>query len=215
MKPRENAVNTQPFAQADTVAPEVEVSAIVVQPEVPEEAEMEVILEESEGTPLGLSPGQNLESQPHEEVPQVENGPIVAQTPLLDSLAAMLRDSKGEPVEPISFDGLLTNDGAADAGKAIYEGVQRAERPTIAEIEDALGRQGSEGVELKPNGEVVIRPSLGEQDNGEYNLVVSIREGYIEGIKQQAESDNQTPEEWVSVKLAEYLEQWWFANGQR
>lgn len=56
--------------------------------------------------------------------------------------------------------------------------------------------------------------TLGQQPDGSYKLVVAVPEGYIEGVKSQAELDNMTPEDWVSQKLAEYFEQWWFAPKQ-
>lgn len=58
-------------------------------------------------------------------------------------------------------------------------------------------------------------PLLGQRQDGTYGVVIGIAEGYIEGVKQQAESDNMTIEAWLEQKLNEYLEQWWFAAGQR
>ena len=67
---------------------------------------------------------------------------------------------------------------------------------------------------LRPGDIIETIPLLGQQPDGSYKLVVAIPEGYIEGVKTQAELDNMTPEEWVSFRLAEYFEQWWFAQGQ-
>lgn len=54
--------------------------------------------------------------------------------------------------------------------------------------------------------------SLGQQPNGTFGLVISVPEGYIEGIKLQAQLDNMTTEEWVSFRLGEYLESWFYGK---
>lgn len=48
--------------------------------------------------------------------------------------------------------------------------------------------------------------SLGEQLNGDFKTVVTIQEGYIEGVRQWAEADGKTMEEWLSDFIAGYLE---------
>lgn len=53
------------------------------------------------------------------------------------------------------------------------------------------------------------RDWIGPQPNGDYGIVIQIKEGYWSGIQSQAESDNMTPEEWVTMRLAEYLDNWW------
>ena len=50
--------------------------------------------------------------------------------------------------------------------------------------------------------------SLGDQPDGTHNMLVKIQEGYIEPIRQWAEQDGKTPEEWVTDALASYLETW-------
>ena len=57
--------------------------------------------------------------------------------------------------------------------------------------------------------------TLGELPTGEYRATVRIAEGYTEGAKQQAESDGVSLEDWLTIQLNAYLEQWWFANGPR
>lgn len=51
--------------------------------------------------------------------------------------------------------------------------------------------------------------NLGEQPDGTFKIVVTIPEGYIESIRQQAEVDHETIEEWASKNYSEYLEGWW------
>jgi hypothetical protein len=50
--------------------------------------------------------------------------------------------------------------------------------------------------------------SLGEQENGSYKLVTTIPEGYVEAVRQWAEGDGVTMEEWVDRQLSAYLENW-------
>lgn len=54
--------------------------------------------------------------------------------------------------------------------------------------------------------------TLGQQPNGTFKLAVAVPEGYIEGIKLQAQLDNMTTEEWVSFRLGEYLESWFYGK---
>jgi hypothetical protein len=51
--------------------------------------------------------------------------------------------------------------------------------------------------------------TVGPREDGTFGIVVSIAEGYMEGIRQQAASDRMTPEAWVTQRLEEYLETWW------
>lgn len=66
--------------------------------------------------------------------------------------------------------------------------------------------------DLRPGDIVETIPIFGQQPNGTFGLVVSIPEGYIEGIKLQAKLDNMTTEEWVSFRLGEYLESWFYGK---
>jgi hypothetical protein len=54
-----------------------------------------------------------------------------------------------------------------------------------------------------------VKAGLGERPDGTYGLVVTIPEGMIEPIREQAKSDKISAEEWVSTRLTEYLESWW------
>jgi hypothetical protein len=83
----------------------------------------------------------------------------------------------------------------------------KAEAKSITEIEAAMN--GGSRVELKPNGEIVIGGTVGERSDGTFGMVLTIAEGYIDPIRQQADSDGVTPEEWVSQRFNEYLETWW------
>jgi hypothetical protein len=65
-----------------------------------------------------------------------------------------------------------------------------------------------------PSAQERLSADLGEQRDGTYKLPVAIREGYWEGVKLQAELDNVTPEEWCSIRLGEYLENFFFPPTQ-
>lgn len=75
--------------------------------------------------------------------------------------------------------------------------------PSIAELEKLLEARGE--VRIEPDGTVRSYP-IGERTDGSYGLVVGIREGMIEGIRQWAEADRKTPEEWLSDLIGEYLD---------
>ena len=50
---------------------------------------------------------------------------------------------------------------------------------------------------------------LGQQSDGTFKLVLSVDEGYIESIKQEAESNGMTAEQWCSQQFNFFLESWW------
>jgi hypothetical protein len=62
------------------------------------------------------------------------------------------------------------------------------------------------------NGKIeFVDGDLGQQEDGTFKIVVTIREGLISPIEQQAEADRQTSEEWVSERFGEWLDSWWAA----
>ena len=85
--------------------------------------------------------------------------------------------------------------------------IPRDQLPTIAELEEAMANGAK--VDLQPDGRVIITQPLGEQPDGTFKIVVTIPEGYISSIQQQADSDHETPEQWVSKNFAGWLESWW------
>lgn len=54
--------------------------------------------------------------------------------------------------------------------------------------------------------------ALGPQANGDYGVVVVIKEAMVSGVLGQAEMDGVSPTEWMSTRLGEYLEQWFFGR---
>lgn len=55
----------------------------------------------------------------------------------------------------------------------------------------------------------VMEPALGQQADGTYKLVLTVQEGYAESIKQEAEANGRTPEEWCSEQFNFFIESWW------
>lgn len=75
-----------------------------------------------------------------------------------------------------------------------------------------------EGLGVRPSEEFDLPwspPQMGQLDNGEYRHTVRIAESYVEGAKQQAAADNMSLEDWLSLQLNTYLEQYWWANGPK
>ena len=244
MKPRENTVNIQPSAQADTVAPEVEVSADAVQPEASEEVELEQVLGESEGTPLGLSSLQNLDSQPQEEKLEVENTPIVAQEAVFepfpavpqeafDTLEDLMKKSEEvsgagpqftvKPIPGREYSDLTPTTEAALARSVYQDGKSEPEVDKVTVYRRTPDEQYFEvsgGYDITfdaVNSAVQIRQPeiMGQLPNGDYRATVRIAEVYVEGCKQQAESDGISLEDWLTGHLGSYLENWWGAPGAR
>jgi hypothetical protein len=244
MKPRENTVNIQPSAQADTVAPEVEVSADAVQPEASEEVELEQVLGESRGEGLGLSPVQNLDSQPQEEEPEAEKAPIVAQEAVfeslptvpqeafdtLEALMAKSQEATGvgpeftvKPIPGREYSDLTPTTEAALARSVYQDGKSEPEVDKVTVYRQTTDGQYAEfpgGYDITfdaVNSAVQIRQPeiMGQLPNGDYRATVIITEVYVEGCKQQAESDGISLEDWLTGHLGSYLENWWGAPGAR
>lgn len=109
----------------------------------------------------------------------------------------------------------VLNDGK---GSAFSQGKQYAISIDHASNEDrtcaAVIRMGENGTPDELVEMMNLKP-LGELPNGEYRATVRVGEGYIEGIKSQAEADGVSLEDWLTQQLQERLEQWFFAAGAR
>jgi len=58
-------------------------------------------------------------------------------------------------------------------------------------------------------------PPVGPRPDGTFGMVVTIPEGMIEPIREQAQSDGITPEQWVSLRLQECFDVWWYPTKGR
>jgi hypothetical protein len=208
MKPREGVEVPK---ESPTAA---EVSGVEVQPEVPEEAVLEGVDGNSEGGTLRLEGVQILDSQPQKEgesAENPENGVIVAQSEgfepvpavsqeAFDTLEAIMKESKAAT-------GATKNEPEVIPpwhGKMMDEALAALKDP----IRTVLATTTMEGV-------VTEEVQMGELPNGEYRATVRLAEGFVEGAKQQAEADGISLEDWLTLQLNAYLEQWWMAPGPR
>jgi hypothetical protein len=90
--------------------------------------------------------------------------------------------------------------------KAITEGDRL---PTIADLEEAMEKAGQNAVQIEPDGTVRFPlAGIGPQPNGDYGVVVTVPEQMVSGVLGQAELDGVSPSEWLSVRLADFLEGW-------
>jgi len=98
-----------------------------------------------------------------------------------------------EPAKPTAED----LDAAAEQGGYPF-------KPTIAELEAAI--ESVAAIEILPNGNVVVKPQLGEQPNGDFIWPVTVKEGYANAVREWAESDGITVEEWLSNIITQNIE---------
>lgn len=167
----------------------------------------QVVSEPQTGVEVGTQTGDTLEA---ENVQNLES-PVGVENPLS---VAQVGQGEAPEVVTTNLEDLMRD--SVDAMSA--ETLERAKQnhplmvttgPSIAEIEDLMSRRGSENVRLEPNGEVIVTPVLGQQADGTFKMVVTIAEGYIDPIKEVAEGDRITPEEWINTRLQEIMDTWW------
>ncbi len=65
-----------------------------------------------------------------------------------------------------------------------------------------------EMLEDLPPGKITVVDMLGQQLDGSFRVAVRLEEGYIEPVRQWAEAEGITVEEWCSRQLSHYLETW-------
>jgi hypothetical protein len=106
--------------------------------------------------------------------------------------------------------GIIGSSGLVIPSAAEVAAIENGERlPTIADLEAALER--GDKVDIKPDGTVSIT-AAGPQPNGDYGVLVVVKEPMVSGVLGQAEMDGVSPSEWLSVRVAEYLEGWFFGK---
>lgn len=142
-----------------------------------------------------ITPGSDFAKGVEQETAGFQEAPEGMDTPPSDAAFARLQQLVGE------------NPVVAEGAKSRFTPSGLIASATIEDIEELIGRVP---VHIAPDGQVTAFP-IGQRSDGTFGLVVSIPEGLIEPIRQQAESDRVSPEEWVSTRLVEYLESWWSA----
>ena len=215
-------------------------SVAVGREEAPIEGEIEAVSGIAEGGNHDFSSRQNSDStgpEVGEEVSispkAVESAPIVARNefsePLpavsqeaFDSLAAMMKASENltgadpqftvKPIPGREYSNLMGPTEEQLARAIYYEGKSDGGKEIRSSIIYEMGVDVATGSERVVTNKVT---PLGELPNGEYRSTVRVGEGYIEGIKAQAEADGQSLEDWLTFQLQERLEQWFFAAGAR
>jgi hypothetical protein len=78
----------------------------------------------------------------------------------------------------------------------------------IIEIPSGIWQIDPAGQEWANIGAIRFESRLGLQPDGSYKIVTTIPEGYWQAVKDWAESDGATPEEWINRQLSGYLENW-------
>jgi hypothetical protein len=104
-----------------------------------------------------------------------------------------------------------------------FEEAEKIKKQYVIGVDCAAGEDHGAAavVRLGANGaadelvEMLDLKPIGELATGEYRATVRLAEGYVEGAKQQAEADGISLEDWLTLQLNAYLEQWWMAPGPR
>ena len=150
----------------------------------------------------GKAPVQNLDPA---DDPAVMDQLVEKMTPILaEGIAGESKHDEG--INPRTFIKPPTGEEIRDSG-----GVEMVRLMSREEVE----RRYPAYVLDKDGSVRRLEPQMGELPSGEYRHTVRIAESYVEGAKQQAEADNMTLEDWLSLQLNTYLEQWWFAAGPK
>jgi hypothetical protein len=188
-----------------------------------------------EGPPAG-HPSAGLSSGPDAEL-EVQPPPNLAEPagtqfqpppdPGLSALEELLKASNQQNTELAQTDPAFMNSPKPSAFDLVTDplgimgiifptpeevaAIENGDRlPTIAELEAVL-ESGSK-VDIKPDGGVKVTPGIGPQPNGDYGIVVTVPEQLVSGVLGQAELDGVSPSEWLTVRLGEYLSQWFFGK---
>jgi len=227
------------FNADENGGPDYDLSAVAGQNEVPKTADLEPKnlisdpkIPASEGVPLEGEFSQVLEISETPKIPTDEGenraeltqeAPKIApETPELPPELEALREQMAGG-EFVAFTGISGEESQARlerlmaGGSPSPEEVGSAIRAATPEEVAELTKVQSGGYDLKFEGDklkIFAAPPrevlTGERPDGTYGLVVTIPEGMIEPIREQAASDGISPEEWVTMRLVEVLETWWY-----
>lgn len=145
---------------------------------------------------------QNLES------PEVDRVDIYRKLPTDPATYVKVKGMDPYPIsgDPRDYAGVeITRFMSHEDAAEVLKNISTMEPPAgyAMGIDTAIGEDQSVSQVFIP---------LGQQPNGTFKLAVAVPEGYIEGIKLQAQLDNMTTEEWVSFRLGEYLESWFYGK---
>lgn len=165
----------------------------------PESSDLEAALNES-----GVIDGEFAEV---EEETYIGHGQFVKDGVIYNSngvSVGMVIDTKSTTGKVIDLEtAMAVGTGTVKELEPPCGGVPMGKRPTIAELEELLNRHGSEGVSLETNGAVKL--AIGPQPDGSEKFIITIQEGYTDAVRQWAEADGVTVEQWLSDRLYEYV----------
>ena len=176
--------------------PQSRTPAAVVDEKTPENASADAVQPE----------GAKVIDSEFPEVGETPNTPVQILDPSVaeaDPLDDLLEKSK-EPT-PLVFDGSKLGDFKVEPENSRIEmvvtGLTQGHTPETS-TDEVFGP-----------GAKVVAPSfirgLGEQPDGTFKLAITIPEGYIDPIREQAESDRMSAEEWCSMRFQEIMDTWW------
>lgn len=176
------------------------------------------------------------EGQEETSVEAVSGAPDVEQTPNnlepefeVDRIDLYV--ASADPSKYTLIDSVATKDETVDLRKLLYdsgEGEPEMQRPPdIPFLGQALFPSADESkyhdfptaediakyplYRFDPNTGTKERvyEDLGQQADGTFKVVLAIDEGYIESIRQEAEANSMTAEQWCSQQFNFFLESWW------
>lgn len=157
------------------------------------------------GGPVTISAPKSLQNL---ESPEVDRVDVYRELPGEPRTYVKIKDAEPFPISPdyrnlggVEITRFMSYEDAAQ----VLKNISTLELPEgyAMGIDTAIGDDRSVAQVFIP---------LGQQPNGTFKLAVAVPEGYIEGIKLQAQLDNMTTEEWVSFRLGEYLESWFYGK---
>jgi hypothetical protein len=210
MKPRGNSEITSIIPQE----PEVELSADEGQQDQPQVAEPGITEVPADGTTLETEAVQNLDSEKPVSVAdsgsgEAEESQLLPSPEVPREAFELLQKVMAESEMASGVDVALEEPVHADlpaVEKAVPEEAQAG--ADLAKFIEAQKLSDVGGKPLFSVEEIAAIGFLGEQPDATFKLVVTLEEGYIEPVRQWAESDGLTVEEWVSRLVQQYLESW-------
>ena len=186
---------------------------------------------QSENLKILRDPDQRLPDPHNLETPISEDSPIGSESGPDDGFVAV---TEANPLADLMRKSAEHNEQEVSAGMANLLNLNENPNPTGGEILKSDGAiitttMTMEEIQerfplrslhipvpdfvtpLGTDNTITVGPpmGLGEQPDGTFKIVVTIPEGYIEPMRQQAESDHETLEEWASKNYSEYLASWW------
>lgn len=211
MKPR-GVQENQVDESVEPIEEQEEVSVDEGQQDAPEKVELDGLegpldssTLETENVAAGNVPSVPLEGMLSDDNPSLPSDYLGIER---SSDAAAKLEELMKVAEPIKFDlSRLTADNI-DKFKANIENSGPIRAATLEEITAITGIKQAEWEAAHPTEEAPEQ-RRGERGDGTFGMVVSIPEGYIDIIRDQAESDGITPEAWMNIRVQEIMDQWW------